>query len=81
MLLDNGDLLSGLMRLREPGSVGRCHVWAGELGEIDSDRDRFREIHRWAKRQRFVRGFRELVRSAVAEETILRKPGTTRTFV
>ena len=54
------DLFTGRLPsvvLLESGSFERRDVSVKELGEIDSDRDRIREIHRWAKAHGYVGGF------------------------
>lgn len=40
-----------------PESFERRQVPASELGDIETETDRFREIHRWAKRNGFVSGY------------------------
>jgi hypothetical protein len=45
------------MAVLEPGTFERRDVPATEVGEIDLDIDRFREIHRWAKHHGFAGGF------------------------
>ena len=51
----NGHLTS--MVVLEPGTFERRDIRQDDLEESDSDRERFREIHRWAKQHGFAGGF------------------------